>query len=57
MNWLRKALGLCNHKWAIEATFEEIVRSVYSDRKRIVGRRYVLRCEHCGEIKVKEISV
>jgi uncharacterized protein CbrC (UPF0167 family) len=47
MNWLRKMLGLCQHKWTV-------IRMVDIVGKRgdlPYATRYVLQCEHCGNLK------
>lgn len=52
---LRKLIGLCNHYWNV---IEEI--NVFTSKlKRIDGvpqyRDYILKCTHCGYIKVKRV--
>lgn len=48
MNYLRKLLGLCEHKWEIilQGNIE------HHDRSGIrIGRYYMLQCKNCGNIK------
>ncbi len=50
MSWFKRALGLCEHKWAVF----EIYTKVSSFNGAVVGHQYHLRCEKCGEIKVRK---
>lgn len=49
MNWLRKLLGLCQHKWELRDGFTLTVNKVKC------GHRYILQCAHCGKIKKKDV--
>lgn len=58
MKWLKKLLGLCDHRWVIIQTitmYSEIPRTLYEAERAIpIGTKYVLQCEHCGNIKSKK---
>ncbi len=49
---VKKLLGLCGHKWKI---LHEV--SLISDERDKIpyGTKYILQCEHCGDIKAKKI--
>lgn len=57
MSWLRKLLGLCEHRWArvqIVAVYETW------DGKHYPGQiptfhKHILQCKICGDEKVKRI--
>lgn len=49
MNWFRKLLGLCQHKWETVDTW------VITRDGRAVGQRHILRCEHCGWVKHRNL--
>jgi ribosomal protein S14 len=51
VNWLRKLLGLCQHKWREDGPPSQIY-GVDPDTGHpfIRGRRVYLRCEHCGNV-------
>lgn len=56
MEWFRKLLGLCTHKWTLIQTIE-----VYEtwDGERYPGQaptfhKRVLQCNNCGDIKVRK---
>jgi hypothetical protein len=53
MNWIRKAFGLCQHKWKV---VEQYGIHKNSD-KALIGTLYVMQCEHCGEIKHNRVSL
>jgi hypothetical protein len=59
MNWLRKLLGLCPHKWeTIQVQQLEQVHYGYRvDGKQAtsLGTRYHLRCAQCGNIKFRNV--
>lgn len=48
MSWLRKLLGLCQHRWKIIDRVNLRVGSA------LVGHRYILQCEHCGWVRKKD---
>lgn len=50
INWLRKLFHLCDHKWVIFDT-----RYIYNDEQTIVGTKYHMQCEKCGNIKAKRL--
>ena len=47
IRWLRKVLGLCEHKWKIIDTIR--VRDYRSDQ--VVGYEKILQCVNCGNLK------
>lgn len=57
--------GFCGHKWVIhkqneltKTDLEAVVFYGNSDKwTRVVGTRYYLRCERCGNMKLKEFGV
>jgi hypothetical protein len=42
MTWLRKLLGLCQHRWKI------IDNVKLTEGGKPIGTRHILQCEHCG---------
>jgi len=49
MSFLRRLLGLCDHKWE---TIDRV--NVYTDRPTtITGTKYIQQCEKCGDVKSK----
>ena len=47
--WLRRVLGLCEHKW-------EVIREIdLMDHPGALPRakRFILQCERCGNIKAE----
>lgn len=48
MRWIRKLLGLCEHRW-VEVRHVRLLHDgkYYSDH-------YILRCDRCGEMKSME---
>lgn len=51
MKWIKFILGLCDHKWKIIRTGRII--GMHSNEP--VGTYYDLQCEHCGDVKVRNI--
>lgn len=51
MNYLKKLLGLCEHKWEIIKE-DNILSQNESDVA--IGRYYILQCKNCGNIKCKK---
>jgi hypothetical protein len=49
MKWLRKLLGLCQHKWELRG------RVVLTVNKAKCGHRYIFQCAHCGKIKKQDV--
>jgi hypothetical protein len=49
---LLSLLGICRHKW-----IEREIVSVFDEGSDKYPKRYeiVLKCEHCGDIKVKRV--
>ncbi len=52
MQWLRKILGICAHKWGIYETINLVENAGGVPSKRM----YVLQCEACGNINSKRVS-
>lgn len=55
INWIRKLLGLCEHKWKI---IRETSVNVHDDWNNLTDRftRYHLQCEKCGDVKSKDMK-
>ena len=53
MRWLRKILGLCQHKWERHEKIEVYVSEKTDDLP--VYLKQVLQCSLCGSIKVVKI--
>lgn len=51
MNWLRKLLGLCEHRWVVIET----VRVVEREDGPPTGTKYHLQCSVCGDIKARTV--
>jgi hypothetical protein len=52
IQWLKKLFGACDHKWVIIKEIE--MYSEYSAARGVdvpIGTKYVLQCEHCGDLK------
>ena len=50
--WLRRVLGLCQHKWKIIR--EKRVYEGHETEGRLpIGADFTLQCEHCGDIKTR----
>jgi len=50
MKSLKQFLGLCTHKWKI------ISQGQFKKDGLIRGSYYELQCEHCGDVKVRNLS-
>jgi hypothetical protein len=51
IRWIRKMLGVCEHKWTIIRETDVYEKSISLEMPNY--RNIVLQCEHCGNIKVK----
>ncbi len=51
--WIRKLLGLCQHKWVL---YQEINIQLKYD-KRVVEKIYLYHCEHCGAVKEHRVKM
>lgn len=58
MAWIRKQLGLCpTHKWNTLKTVDVWKFWDECERTRCpTYQKLILRCEHCGNIKVRNIK-
>jgi hypothetical protein len=56
MKWLRKFFSLCEHKWSTKQTIN-VFETDDDDKPRGLPSytKYVLQCEHCGNIKTKTV--
>lgn len=58
MKWLRRLFGLCEHKWK---NIEKIDMFYVKNGKRLTecpyGYKYILQCDHCGDVKSVEVCV
>ena len=54
MYWIRKLLGLCNHRWIV---LRQVRLDACDDDGTVLkrGARFILRCEHCGAVKKKDL--
>lgn len=52
MNWLKKLLGLCEHKWKIIHNI-----NIFENASDEIpcGTKIVLQCEKCGDIKTRTL--
>lgn len=48
MSWIRKLLGLCEHRWVILEKHKLTCNGTY------YADQYILRCDRCGDMKSKE---
>lgn len=56
MKNLKQILGLCEHKWINEKANRVERSGVLSGNINAIWDVFTLRCEKCGDIKVKKFS-
>jgi hypothetical protein len=49
--WLRRVLGLCEHKWKLHKEIDLVERQGALPH----AKRFILQCTRCGNVKAKEL--
>lgn len=53
IKFLKKILGLCDHKWKIIKEIDLYI--VHKGKEHTVGTKYVKQCEKCNKFSTKKV--